>query len=132
MGTPEAAAPELTGEGVSEHSWTTDTVSLVGRQAWHLQLQIYKLSARTNWAFNSVMNRLTALEDRDLLARCFNFWRLSVLPVQLLQRAAPNLALENGPRHQPYTRLECAKRFQFASAFEGMLCEFPGLLCTYT
>ena len=75
MGTPEAAAPELTGEGVSEHSWTTDTVSLVGRQAWHLQLQIYKLSARTNWVFDSVMNRLTALEDRDLLARCFNFWR---------------------------------------------------------
>ena len=32
MGEPEAAAPELTGEGVSEHSWSTDTLSLVSRQ----------------------------------------------------------------------------------------------------
>ena len=75
MGEPEAAAPELTGEVVSEHSWSTDTLSLVSRQTYHLQLQIYRISARTNWLLDSVMERLSALEDRALVARCFNFWK---------------------------------------------------------
>ena len=66
MGEPEAAAPELTGEVVSEHSWSTDTLSLVSRQTYHLQLQIYRISARTNWLLDSVMERLSALEDRGL------------------------------------------------------------------
>ena len=75
MGEPEAAAPELTGEVASEHSWSTDTLSLVSRQTYHLQLQIYRISARTNWLLDSVMARLSALEDRALVARCFNFWK---------------------------------------------------------
>ena len=75
MGEPEAAALELPGEGVSEHSWSTDTLSLVSRQTYHLQLQIYRISARTNWLLDLVLERLSALEDRALVARCFNFWK---------------------------------------------------------
>ena len=84
MGEPEAAAPERTGEVASDHSWSTDALSLVGRQTYHLQLQIYKISARTNWLLGSVMTRLSALEDRALVARCFNFWK----PIRVAQDAS--------------------------------------------
>jgi len=75
MGEPAAAAPELTGEVVSDHSWSTDTLSLIGRQTHSLQIQIFRICRRTSWLLDSVMERLSALEDRVLVARCFNFWK---------------------------------------------------------